>query len=679
MKTSHFRPFGQFFSFFNKNLNLALRQSAEPRTGLFNTECLKDPSGFYVLRERARCEAASLVAEALSPRRTRKMVQIFDNLSNCLCRVADMAEFVRLGHPQPRFALLAEEASIAISVEVEQLNTDRKLYEALRKVVENGDVVPTTSLDDFVASLFLFDFEQSGIHLDDKRRELCVQLNEQILHLGAYFNQNTTAKRCVPKSSLNREVANCFQSEGDSVVVSGLFPESDNELVRESAYKIYLHPDRHQNELLVNLLLSRRNLAQLCGFKSYADRAIRGSIAETQQTVCKFLDLVSDGIRDMAARDYQQMGSLKRKSRQSFSNRIFHWDVPYFTTAFKQTKYNQHVIASAPYFTLASCLSGLDTIFQRCFGIQLNITPPAPGETWHSDVVKISVSCQKENKLLGLIYCDFFERPGKSHQDCHFTIQGGCNLPDGSYQMPIVVLMLSMSKSSNGPVFLSPQQVDNLFHEMGHAIHSMVARTPYQHITGTRCSTDLAEVPSILMEYFASDPRVVKLFAKHYTTGDPIPETLLRSWIQSRKVFSAAETQLQTFYSVLDQVYHSEDPLLGSNDTTDVLKHVQEKYYGLPYVQNTAWQLRFGHLVGYGAKYYSYLVSRAVAHSIWQKVFAEDPLSPEAGEEYKQKVLSVGGGAHPGDVVQSIVGQKASPEFLADCILQEVESHLLQK
>lgn len=661
-------------SIFSKSLNLSHRVSAEERTGLFGNPYLRDASGFYLLRENSKQEAAALVAEALSPRRKRKMVEIFDNLSNCLCRVADMAEFVRMGHPQPRFAIAAEEASMAISIEVEQLNTDLKLYEALKKVVDGGDVVPITHLDDYVARLFLFDFEQSGIHLDEERRKLVVQLNERILHVGAYFTQNTTAKRSVPKSSLNREVGNCFSAEGDSIIVSGLFPESDNELVRESAFKIFLHPDQHQNDLLVDLLLSRRKLAQLCGFKSYAERAIRGSIADTPHAVQKFLDLLAEGIRGPAGRDYEQMNLLKRQSK-SFSSQVYPWDVPYFAAAFKQTKYSQHVYACAPYFTLGSCLNGLDMICRRLFDIQLNVAPAAAGETWHNDVVKVSVSCQAENRLLGVIYCDMFERPGKSHQDCHFTIQGGCQLPDGSYQMPIVVLMLSLAKPSNGgQIFLTPHQVDNLFHEMGHAIHSMTARTPYQHITGTRCSTDLAEVPSILMEYFASDPRVLKMFAKHYSTGDPIPADLLSAWIGSRKVFNAADTQLQTFYSVLDQVYHSEEPLMQSKDTTEVLKYVQNKYYGLPYVPDTAWQLRFGHLVGYGAKYYSYLVSRAVAHSIWQRVFVDDPLCPEAGKLYKQKVLSVGGGRHPREIAEAIMGTAASPEHLAHCILSEVQS-----
>ena len=214
--------------------------------------------------------------------------------------------------------------------------------------------------------------------------------------------------------------------------------------------------------------------------------------------------------------------------------------------------------------------------------------------------------------------------------------------------------------------------VDNLFHEMGHAMHSMLARTSYQHITGTRCSTDLAEVPSILMENFASDARVVSTFAKHFRSGKPISNKLLSSWIESKSLFAASDLQLQIFYSALDQVYHSDNPLKGCNCTTDVLNQIQDQYYGIPNISNSSWQLRFGHLVGYGAKYYSYLVSKAVANSIWKNLFEANPLSSSSGQIYRQKVLSHGGGKPPKDIVESVLGKAIDAHYLANLLAESV-------
>lgn len=148
--------------------------------------------------------------------------------------------------------------------------------------------------------------------------------------------------------------------------------------------------------------------------------------------------------------------------------------------------------------------------------------------------------------------------------------------------------MLSLSFGNwGGPALLSPASVDNLFHELGHAMHSMLGRAKYQHVSGTRCPTDLAEVPSVLMEYFASNPQVLRLFAKHFQTNEPMPEEMLYRLCASKHIFSASDMQQQVFYSVLDQKYHGKNPPSDKLTSTDILKQTQSQYYGLPYVEKT--------------------------------------------------------------------------------------------
>jgi mitochondrial intermediate peptidase len=154
----------------------------------------------------------------------------------------------------------------------------------------------------------------------------------------------------------------------------------------------------------------------------------------------------------------------------------------------------------------------------------------------------------KENgQLLGYIYCDFYQRAEKfSNVDCHFTIQCSKQLADGSHQTPIVVLHLNFPPPiGNTPTLLNLEMMHNLFHEVGHAMHSMFAKTRYQHVSGTRCSTDLAEVPSQLMEYYCREPRVLKLFAKHYATMQPLDDRMINKICESKKLFAASDMQNQ--------------------------------------------------------------------------------------------------------------------------------------
>lgn len=454
--------------------------------------------------------------------------------------------------------------------------------------------------------------------------------------------------------------------------MSNLQTDISNPISREMAYRIYLYPEAQQEYLLSELVKARHELAQICGFNTYAERALKGSLFENPQSVIEFLNHLSENLQPHANLDFQLMNKYKILDTSKHSTKLAAWDVAYYTNRVKRSLLHMSTAEYQPYFSLGTCMDGLNNLITNLFGTTFQNVPLEPGEAWAADIYKLAVVHESEG-LLGFIYCDFFEREGKPHQDCHFTIRGGKLLKDGSYQCPIVVLMLNLPPlERTKPTLLSPGMVDNLFHEMGHAMHSMLARTRYQHVTGTRCSTDLAEVPSVLMEYFACDPRILKTFARHYKTKEVIPEPLLQKLCASKHLFTASEMQHQVFYSVLDQLYHGEYILKDGITTTDILAGTQANYCSLPYVQNTAWQLRFSHLVGYGAKYYSYLVSRALASWIWETYFEANPLDRSNGEKYRRECLAHGGGKPPHALITDFLKREPTPTLLADSLINEI-------
>uniref|UniRef100_A0A671V4P7 Mitochondrial intermediate peptidase n=1 Tax=Sparus aurata TaxID=8175 RepID=A0A671V4P7_SPAAU len=594
--------------------------------GLFGVPELNSPAGFQVATKAALRNTERLLEKACSCPPGVETVESFDQLSDGLCKVADLADFVKVAHPDQEFREAAERTCIEIGTVVEKLNTNVELCQSLKKLLDNPEIVAQLDPDTRrVAELFLFDFEISGIHLDDKLRKEAVALHVKLLDLNNEFLAGSHMPNRIARSVIPEHLHLQFASEGSFIQVGGLHADSPDDLVREIAYRIYLYPNADLMECLEELLKCRYKLAKLVGYESYGHRALKGTMAKTP--------------------DFKMMRNMKKKLNPRNSVKMAASFIPFCGLCFTHGRYNIEPSLYSPYLSLGACMEGLNNLFSELYGVSLMSEPPSAGEVWSEDVRKLAVVHETEG-LLGYIYCDFFVRPDKPHQDCHFTIRGGrwCQ-ETGQYQLPVVVLMLSLPHpTKSAPTLLTPGMMENLFHEMGHAMHSMLGRTRYQHVTGTRCATDFAEVPSILMEYFATDYRVISQFARHYETG-------------------------QIFYAVLDQIYHSQPQ---DRSTTDILKEMQQKFYGLPYTTNTAWQLRFSHLIGYGAKYYSYLMSRAVASMVWRQCFAQDPLNRDMGERYRREMLAHGGAKEPMLMVEGMLQRQPTIEEFVDALVSEL-------
>ncbi|XP_056139403.1 mitochondrial intermediate peptidase-like [Lampris incognitus] len=642
----------------------------EKNVGLFGVPELNSPAGFEVATQRALKDTQRLVDNARSGPAGLDTVQAFDQLSDGLCKVADLADFVKVAHPDPAFREAAEKTCIEIGTVVEKLNTNVELCKSLQNLLNNPDVMDKMDPDSRrVAELFMFDFEISGIHLDEKLRREAVKLHVKLLDLNNEFLVGSHMPNRIARSAIPEHLQLHFAKEGSFIQVGGLHADSPDDLVREIAYRIYLYPNVDLMNCLEELLKCRHKLAKLVGYESYAHRALKGTMAKAPETVMKFLQLLTDKLADRTAKDFQMMKDMKKKLNPHNSE-LMPWDHPYFSGVLRAERYNIEPSLYSPYFSLGACMEGLNNLFSQLYGVSLMSEHSSVGEVWSDDVRKLAVVHETEG-LLGYIYCDFFHRTDKPHQDCHFTIRGGRQCQKtGQYQLPVVVLMLSLPHpTKSAPTLLTPGMMENLFHEMGHAMHSMLGRTRYQHVTGTRCATDFAEVPSILMEYFATDYRVVSQFARHYQTGQPLPESMVARLCESKKVCGAADTQLQIFYAVLDQIYHGKPQ---NRSTTDVLKEMQQKFYGLPYTPNTAWQLRFSHLIGYGAKYYSYLMSRAVASMVWKQCFIQDPLNRDMGERYRREMLAHGGAKEPMLMVEGMLQRRPTIEDFVDALVSEL-------
>lgn len=642
-------------------------------TGLYGCSHLKTPKGFQRIVDEAIERSNELVGYISQMPSSAEIINAMDEISNTVCQVVDSAELCRHTHPDREFVDEAVKASMRINKYLHYLNTNLTLYDAVLK----ADQDPTLTSEEAkrVARDLRVDFEKGGIHLSAEKKDRVSQLNVEIAKCCAQYNENIAkepghvdvypASR-IPKNlhhlvkPVNRSTSAGSRVKGFRIVtepstVSAVLQWTSDDEVRKMIYIQSNSVPRANLGVLDNLIAARHEIAQIMGYKSYADYALHSNMASSPDVVSSFLVELSKMVQPKAVEEFKSIHDFKREKNGQQDIELEPWDEAYFTRSMKSSAYNLDFSVVASYFSLSQCIEGLKLLVESLFGVKFLNIPLTPGESWHPDVMKMALHHPNEGDL-GYIYLDLNSRRGKYPGCAHFAIRGGRRLSKTEYQLPVIALVCNFSKPPNSAtVRLNHSDVDTLFHEFGHALHSLLSRTDYQHFSGTRVAFDMAETPSNLFEYYAWDYRVLKKFARHYSTGDIIPEKLVESMQGARKMFAAMELQQQIFYAMADQALYG-DQTLSPIDTTLIVADLRKQHTNWKHVEGTHWQTRFSHLLYYGAGYYSYLYAKCFASTIWERVCKDDPLSLETGSAIRTKLLQHGGAKDPAQLLNHLAG-----------------------
>ncbi|TMW62237.1 hypothetical protein Poli38472_009730 [Pythium oligandrum] len=655
--------------------------------GLFQLPNLTRPQDFGRLTREVKAQCSALkhavtssppglaTIQFISFHTTRFMIEpCLYTLSNAVCSVIDAAELCRNVHPDDTYRHAASVCVTELSDFIQNLNADIDLFNALRTVTENKGLMQSfTEEQRRMAVLLRKEFERDGIHLSHIDRRRVIQLQNEITQLSMEFQRvihtardfvEVPAKLIRPlphsvTSVCERKLLNpsVLRVPTDVHVMNTVLKwVGDSDVRRE----MYLKGNSCAKENLVildELREKRHALAQLLGFESFAHFAMSDRMMTSPEEITSFVTSFSSKLKPKATEELQVLINAK-KSHEGRSSRdgVAMWDLQYYMGMLKARQYRIDSRVLASYFPLERCLDGLRIVCRELFGLELVSTPMEQHESWHPDVQKLTLKTQR-GETLGCIYLDLYPRRHKYNHAAHFTVRCGKRLSPTEYQTPLVALVCNFNKPApSAPTLLNHSEVETLFHEFGHVMHSMLSRTEFQHFSGTRTAMDFVETPSHLFEYFAWDYRVVREFARHHRTNEPIPREMMESLRQSKHMFSAMDTQTQCLYSLLDLSLFG--PQKGASSTTETLKQLQNEHTLVPYVPGTYWHTRFGHLVGYGAGYYSYLYSHVFASDIWTSVFQSDPLNKEAGQRLYQNLMAHGGAKDPNEMLRSLIGKE---------------------
>ena len=648
------------------------------RRGLFGKPDFSTAEGFQIASEKALAAARGLVGEISAMVNKTPSAEIavkMDELSDVLCQVADLAECIRLVHPDSSFRDAAQRASLAMNACVEELNTDIRLHRSLLHFITSEEFEKSDPVTQRTTRLLMHDFETCGIHLASAKREKVVKLNNRILELSHQFMEDANLPTLVPRNQCPEALAKHFSTtrDGSHVAVDHVPYHSPDSELRSLGYALYFAELPTQVKIFEEMLRRRHDVSVIAGYESFAHKTLKTCMVGNPETAVRFLEELSEKNLPLAREEVEEMKRFRPSNNDQSPLQLC--DVNICTSEARKKIFQSKSSELRKYFSLQTTLQGLARLFQRLFGVTMETVPAHPGEVWSDDVMKLAFTGE-DGELLGYTYCDLFTREGKTMSDCHFTIQGGRRKTNGEYQIPIIALCCNFSQSQcgsrgNDPL-LSLSAVENLFHEMGHALHSVLGRSRFQNVTGTRCSTDFAEVPSTLMELFLSDSRVLQSFARHHETGRPIHGSDMSTVQLSAGVFPAYDLQLQIVYALTDLLLHSRGP--SKLSPLQLAHDIYCRYAPFPSLPGATWVLRFNHFYGYGARYYSYLWARAVSNLVWKIRFASDPFSRESGGGLRN-MLSFGGGLPPNELVRDLLNFEPSVSDLVDTLHVSVLEH----
>jgi thimet oligopeptidase len=415
--------------------------------------------------------------------------------------------------------------------------------------------------------------------------------------------------------------------------------------------------------LLEKILPLRDDIAKKLGYKTWADYQTEVKMVKNAKTAEDFLQKLKTGLQPKFDAELTEFRRLKIKETGDANAKINIWDWRYFSNQLKKERYNVDAEQLRVYFPYQRVLEGMFTFYQSLFGLKFErVDPPYK---WIGDLQLYAVSDSKSGEPLGLFYLDMFPREGKYNHFAQFGLIEGKLLADGKYQRPTVALICNFpSPSKDKPSLLSHQDVETLFHEFGHAMHSIMTRAKYARFAGTSVPRDFVEAPSQMLENWVWDKKVLDSFAADYR--DPskkIPAQILAKLKEAKLATEGTRYRRQISFGLMDMALHTRIHDENAKEALPLSNKVLSEVF-LPMVPDTAFVAYFGHLMHYDAGYYGYAWADAIAADM-ASVFEHSPngyFDQATGGRLRTEIYEVGDSRDVNVSIEKFLGRPRSLE-----------------
>jgi peptidyl-dipeptidase Dcp len=530
-------------------------------------------------------------------------------------------------------------------------------------------------------------FHRAGAGLSDEAKKRMAEINERLAHLGTAFSHHLLGdeqgwfmelseddRAGLPDTFIAAAKAAAEERgmAGKAIVtlsrspVETLLKSADKRELREKVFKAFTASgdngnDNDNNAIIVEILALREESAKIMGFPTYAAYRLEDSMAKTPEAVRGLLERVWKPARARALADRDKLQALITEEGGNFA--LAPWDWRYYAEKLRQAKANFDDAAIKPYLVLDHMIEAAFDCATRLFGITFAERSDIP--VWHPDVRVWEVK-DAAGQHKALFYGDYFARTSKRSGAWMTSLRDQQKL-DGAVA-PLILNVCNFTKGAEGqPALLSPDDARTLFHEFGHALHGMLSNVTYPSLSGTSVFTDFVELPSQLYEHWQERPEVLQKFAKHYQTGEPLPDDLLQRFLAARKFNQSFATIEFLSSALIDLEFHTQ-PAEASRDVRAFERAEMEKI-GMP--QEIVLRHRpqqFAHIFSgdhYAAGYYSYMWSEVMdADAFGAFEEAGDIFDPAVAKRLHDDIYSSGGSVDPEAAYVAFRGREPEPDAL---------------
>nr|WP_139265190.1 M3 family metallopeptidase [Bacteroides ihuae] len=443
---------------------------------------------------------------------------------------------------------------------------------------------------------------------------------------------------------------------------------ADNRELRKELYMAYNTKCTHDNEynnlnIVKEIANTRMAIAQLLGYKNYAEYTLQKRMAQNSDAVYKLLNQLLEAYTPTAKKEYNEVQSLARQTEgESFS--VMPWDWSYYSNKLKNKKFNINEEMLRPYFELSKVKEGVFGLATRLYGITFKKNPDIP--VYNKDVDAYEVF-DKDGSYLAVLYTDFHPRAGKRSGAWMTSFKGQwVDYKTGENSRPHITLVMNFTKpTDNKPALLTFDEVETFLHEFGHGLHGIFANSNNESLSGTSVYRDFVELPSQIMENFAIEKEFLNTFARHYQTGELLPDTLVQRLVDASNFNVAYGCLRQVSFGLLDMAWYTRSTPFDGD-----VKTYEQKAWGkaqiLPVVNDACMSTQFSHIFagGYAAGYYSYKWAEVLDADAFSLFKQKGIFNNEVAESFRNNILSKGGTEHPMVLYKRFRGQEPTIDAL---------------